>query len=277
MALAEVSVPSDPANLPQIAGLYSQLAGVLAGFAFAAVMALAVAQVTQGTQSSHAFESFVPLVGAFVGLVASSLNYAIVAGEVAGTARIAELRTVAGFGFSVSGMMLFLSILILLRGLHADLRQRHSKAPTPPVNIDVSKRAADVTRGIIGGLFPLLVGLLYGGLRDHLDLVYGPVANGLRWPDYVAFAILLAALVDVGWTVRTKYSDLASCTSTTPLKRITVVSVIFMLVSLLGTNVLIPFVPRTTPLPDPVSLSFVVLFAVFGSWLHRIAAVYRSP
>jgi hypothetical protein len=87
LAAAAIDAP----NLPAVAGLYSQLAGVLAGFGFAGVITLIAAQLASGHSASSTLQSGSALVGAFIALVMSSLNYAVVAGEIAGTSRVVAL------------------------------------------------------------------------------------------------------------------------------------------------------------------------------------------
>lgn len=255
----------DVANLPQIAGLYSQLAGVLAGFAFATLTALVIAQVTSGTTTSRTLESFIPLVGAFIGLTVSSLNYAIVAGEVQGTARVADLQTVAGVGFAVAGLMLFYSLLVLLRGLEKDA----------PLSIDISERASKITRFIIGALVPVLTLLMYSGLRDHLDVVRGPIyKTGLLWADKTALVIVPVSAVGSFWIAAKRYYTIN--TSVRPVRYLTIASVLIALASLLAANVLIPFESKSEALPDLAPLLIVAGFSLFATLVHCSAATYTS-
>jgi hypothetical protein len=65
-------VNSDVQNFGAIAGFYSQLAGVLAGFAFAGLIALVAAQLTSENRASITLQSFAPLISSLIGLIASS-------------------------------------------------------------------------------------------------------------------------------------------------------------------------------------------------------------
>lgn len=121
----------DTIDYSAVAGFYSQLAGVLAGFAFAGchhtgLVALEAAQLTSGNRAGIALQSFAPLISSFIGLVATSLNYAIIASE-GHTARGAGLETVGGIGFCVAGLMLFYSILVLLHGVASDVSKAESR------------------------------------------------------------------------------------------------------------------------------------------------------
>jgi hypothetical protein len=251
-------------NLPQIAGLYSQLAGVLAGFAFATLTALVIAQVTSGSTTNQTLGSFMPFLGTFIGLVLSSLNYAIIAGEIVGTPRVADLQTVAGVGFATAGLMLFYSILVLLRGLEKD-------APTSRA---ISERAAKLTRGIVGGMVPFLTALLYSGLRDHLDAAYGRIQSQLHWTDIVSWTIILLSSVG-SVLIAFKYYD-GQNHSIQPVRRITIAAVCISFISLLGVSLLTTVVGPDTAIPDFVPLILLASFAAFASAVHGSAATYRA-
>lgn len=160
------------------AELYSQLAGLLAGFAFAGLVALVTAQLSGGASTPRAFQSFVPLVGAFTGLISSSLNYAIIASTKA-NAPASLIETVAGIGFAVAGLMLFLSILTLLHGAASD---------RPAAWSDAAVRF--VRRLTLLGVTPTVLLLLYGGTRDNETYRYGG-NGGFHWVDFVDVAIMV--------------------------------------------------------------------------------------
>ena len=120
-----IAADDDPAifltNFSTAASLYSQPAGVLAGFAFAGLVALISVRLAGGsTAAPNLPQSYAPLTRAFLGLVATSLNYAIVAGDQSNSGRNASLETAGGVGFAVAGAMLVFSILILLHAVERD-------------------------------------------------------------------------------------------------------------------------------------------------------------
>ena len=81
----------------------------------------AVPTATGGsTAAPNLPQSYAPLTRAFLGLVATSLNYAIVAGDQSNSGRNASLETAGGVGFAVAGAMLVFSILILLHAVERD-------------------------------------------------------------------------------------------------------------------------------------------------------------
>jgi Co/Zn/Cd efflux system component len=122
-----------PFNIAITAGFYSQLAGVLAGFAFAALILLLTVRLappsTPPTTPSPFARSTRVLVVAFVGLVLTSVNYAVLAGDTSNSPRSALLELLAGLGFASSGALLLYAIALTFDGVnrasgpvaHADL------------------------------------------------------------------------------------------------------------------------------------------------------------
>ena len=106
LTLAALAVPRC-ANQPTFsitttAGLYSQLAGVLAGFAFTSLMLLTTA--SGRIQSSRAFTDATRiLVASFLALILTSVNYAVLAGDPGTDGRTASEEPILGVGFAVAG------------------------------------------------------------------------------------------------------------------------------------------------------------------------------
>jgi hypothetical protein len=178
-----------PENLPQVAGYYSQLAAVLAGFSFAGLIALLTTH-RGASANDPQFRSIGPLIAAFVGLVASSLDYALLAGEPAGTARVASLQTMAGLGFAVAGIMMIYSLLVLM----SDLRQG---ASTPRAGV---ADAISLLRNLLVLVLPpLFVLLMWSGVTDHVSQKYGSgslFGNGLnRYGAAVLAAVTVVVIV----------------------------------------------------------------------------------
>ncbi len=105
----------------QVAALYSQLTGVLAGFAFAALVLVLTRRLEGSETPSHHSEgnggvdgALGLLFSAFIGLALSSLAYAVIAGETTNPARASLEHVIAGAGFGVSAMVLMLALLELL-------------------------------------------------------------------------------------------------------------------------------------------------------------------
>lgn len=163
--------------------------------------------------------------------------------------------------------MLFYSVLVLLRGLEKDALSTAS--------VNASERAASLTRGIIGGMVPLLVGLLYGGVRDHLDIAYGRIQTGVQWADIFSWSVAALAIVGSVLIAVRKYGT--PDTSNVPVRRLTVASVVLSLASLVGTNVLITISDKDSLLPDVTSSGLLAGFAIFGTLVHNSAAKYRAP
>ncbi len=173
-------------NLAQTAGLYSTLAGVLAGFAFAALILLITARLTSPGANVEAFAHAAQvLLAAFVGLVLTSLNYAILAGERYSGGRAASEMLVASVGFAASGVLLLYALAVTL-----DTADKSVGAATSPL-----ARVAARLRAL-AALFvtPLLVFYAQIGAEDYRAVHSGPdtALNLFGW-GLVALQALLSA------------------------------------------------------------------------------------
>jgi hypothetical protein len=105
----------------QVGSLYSQLTGVLAGFAFAGLV-LVITQRLERSSSPHSVDrSFergaVLLFSSFLGLTLTSLGYGVIGGETGNSQRAAIEHVVSGAGFAAATLVLLLAILELIRPL----------------------------------------------------------------------------------------------------------------------------------------------------------------
>ncbi|PRY36625.1 hypothetical protein LY71_12546 [Geodermatophilus tzadiensis] len=97
-----------------IGGLYSQLTGVLAGFAFAG-LALVITQRLTSDPDEHQDEveetdnSALLLFAAFLGLALCSLGYAVLGGEENRNLATVE-HVVMGVGFTSAGLLMLLAL-----------------------------------------------------------------------------------------------------------------------------------------------------------------------
>lgn len=258
---APIDLASKFSNFPQIAGFYSQLAGVLAGFAFAGLITLIASQLVSGSVADITLRSYRPLIGAFLGLVATSLNYAIVAGEDRDTPRLAELEVTAGLGFCVAGSMALYSILVLLRGVQKDLSG----------NGTMSGRTADLLRGtLVFGVCPLLIIMMYGTVRDHNIAKYGN--SEFRGLDIAVLAVLVATLLYVPF-IASRFRR--PMTSSALVDNISRIGVTIAVASLLASTLTISFSSQDDTVPDLMPLLCVITLAMFNSLVMYSAARYR--
>jgi hypothetical protein len=106
-------------NLASIAVSYAQLTGVLAGFAFTAlVFVLTQAQQDEvGSTRAGRGRVLLAFFSAFVALVFASLMYSVLAGDTATEAhgRAAALELVDGVPFGLSAIMLFQGVTLLIQ------------------------------------------------------------------------------------------------------------------------------------------------------------------
>ncbi|WP_214405676.1 hypothetical protein [Pseudonocardia lacus] len=163
----------------ETAGLYSQFTGVLAGFAFASIVALLSVRLTVATTTPHLARSYAPLMGALLALIATSLNYAVVASDTSDTSRTASLELTAGAGFAAAGLMLIYSILTVLRAVELDA----------PDSTGVAARAAKLTeRLLILGACPVIMLLMNGAIQDHIGATASSEADDARFAELLGVA-----------------------------------------------------------------------------------------
>lgn len=253
--------PGEFSNFPQIAGFYSQLAGVLAGFAFAALITLIASQLVAASSLDMTLRSYRPLISAFLGLVATSLNYAIIAGEERDTARLAELEITAGAGFCVAALMVLYAILVLLRGVEKDL----AAAGT------MSGRTADLLRNtLVFGVCPLLTVMMYGTLRDHNLVKYGD--SQFRGLDLAALIIL--ALTIALWPFMIAFFKLPSGGSAM-IENISRGGVAIAVLSLLASTLTISFSSSGSSRSDCFPLVCLLVLTLHNWSVMYSAARYK--
>lgn len=257
---SSVLITSETANLAEIAGYYSQLAGVLAGFSFAALVAIVTVR-RDGNASASFRSSLAPLASAFIALIASSLNYAVMSGEPVGSARLAVLQAISGMGFSVAGFMLVYSVLVLLG------ERRAGEDPAALVFL----------RRLTVYVFPpLLVLLMWGGLRDHLGLKYpGDDFVAADWVAVGALAVVVIACVAVGLTARDAAGERDRIVELLPG-----CGAYLAFFSLICSTALISLTPPDAVLPDVIPVialligsAFCVFVAYSAARRHHVAEV----
>jgi hypothetical protein len=261
---AELSNSSDIPNFPTIAAAYSQLAGLLAGFAFASLIALIVAQITVDTEAPRSLRSYTPLIAAFISLVMASLDYAVVAGDQSGTGRAAALETTAGIGFCIAGTMLLFSILTLVRGVEKDVERGRA----------VTRRTGNMLCAVVVfGLSPLLTALLYGGIRDSGILQH----DSNSYFDPVDVFALVLFVVNVGsgswifFRYRAKPKHLPRLASILPIAAIAI-----SMLSTLGVTLTLSFMERTSFQSQYLSMGEMLLLNVFSLGVSYLAVRYDA-
>ncbi|MCQ9134027.1 hypothetical protein [Streptomyces hilarionis] len=167
-------------DVKTIAELYSQLSGVLAGFALAAVFIIISHFLGEaappGRRDGVLHHALPALIAALLGLIFSSLTYCIVAADGDNASRALFEHLLAGVGFSVAGALLVLAAVLLIEGV----------LPHDPVHY---------ARRLLGQCAPLpMFALLCEGVYAH-----GKAYHGGRAPGWlgILIAVLLSALLAV--------------------------------------------------------------------------------
>ncbi|MFF1497184.1 hypothetical protein [Streptomyces sp. NPDC058304] len=156
---------NSPLDFTQVANLYAQLSGTLAGFALAAVF-IVVSHLLGGAppvgRREEALDKAVPvLLSALLGLILTSLAYCIIASDGQNTGRAIVEHDVAGVAFSVSGAMLIFAAILLLESV-------------------LPHTAADHGRRLLGQCAPLpMFTLLCNGVYEYGRAYYTTVPGWL--------------------------------------------------------------------------------------------------
>jgi uncharacterized membrane protein YidH (DUF202 family) len=116
--------PSSSFDIRATAGFYSTVAGVMAGFAFAALFYFITSQTSPRSNVATGPDAHTTdrrdlaaqaLGAAFGTLLLSSITYAVLAGEPKSAGRAATIEVVAGVGFAVGAIHLFYAIVLMIR------------------------------------------------------------------------------------------------------------------------------------------------------------------
>jgi hypothetical protein len=107
--------PSDPAfSIAETAALYAQTAGVLAGFAFSALVFLSRPRDGERRVGGLALT----MIAAFVSLVISSLMWSVLAGEAAARGRATSEELANGLPFTMAIIMIFYGVSLMMGASH---------------------------------------------------------------------------------------------------------------------------------------------------------------
>ncbi|GAA3539527.1 hypothetical protein [Kribbella ginsengisoli] len=106
-------------DIAATAGLYSALTGVLAGFAFTALILVPSLVLSTGRRlgeevAGHIADAARVLVSAFLALVLASINYAVLGGEPTSGGRAAAGELLAGVGLAVAAILMIYAIVLTL-------------------------------------------------------------------------------------------------------------------------------------------------------------------
>jgi hypothetical protein len=177
-----------PFSITTTAGYYSQLAGVLAGFAFTALIFLATARITR-EDSRDAFASALRvLVAGFLALILTSLGYAVLAGEPGTDGRTASDEPLLGVGFAIAGTLVVYAIVLTLDA--AD-----QLVPWPSAALQ--QVGASTRHAIAVGVAPLLILYIYLGVQDYEVIRYCP-GHGVEPLDVMGWSLIGLQIV-VSW------------------------------------------------------------------------------
>ena len=173
-----------PFEIAASAGWYSAIAGLLAGFAFVAVLLPLDHESSEGddTQTGHAVVAFV---SAFFSLLTVSIAYAVLAGRTGE----GEVTAVAAHEQMLVGAAFGLSTLLLLLGLRGVLR-----------SYGANRRVFSSAQGVIVAVTAVLGPLMVVGLQfsNALDLQRYRVVTGAADEQCGPGGLPIGVLVNLG-------------------------------------------------------------------------------
>jgi hypothetical protein len=173
-------------DIPATAGLYSTLAGVLAGFAFTALMSLLALRVAATAEDDRRLGSVVEvLLAAFIALVLSSLTYAALGGEPESGGRSASEEILAGVGLVVAALLLLYSVPLTIEA---------SRPFASSGDTGTYAAARFIRRVLVHAVGPLVVFYLALGVEDYLTVRDG-VDRDASTLDIVSVSLAVAALI----------------------------------------------------------------------------------
>jgi hypothetical protein len=176
------------------AGFYSQLAGVLAGFAFTALVFLITTRLSNSKGASEvsgdAFaDAYRVLAAAFLGLLLTSLNYAVFAGDKIAAGRTASEESILGTGFAVSALLLIYAIVLILDG---------AELASPDISAARRSVAISVRDSVAIYIAPLVVLYINLGNTDYEASRYG-AEHGLTALSILGWLVVgLQAIISWG-------------------------------------------------------------------------------
>ena len=155
-------------DIPQIASLNSQLAGVLAGFAFTGIIFIITTRLTVKSDQPVLDNSTYVLITGLMGLVMSSINYSVVSGDSYDAGRSELIDLVAEIGFVTAGPLIVYVVLLMLMG-KAEPRSHRSIA-----SIEVIQALRFI---LIVAIPSLLIALVFAATTDPQAVGFGPKAD----------------------------------------------------------------------------------------------------
>lgn len=195
-------------EITTIAASLSQLAGLLAGFAFSGLVFLVSTRIKVPDPQDAFAPAVWTLITAFLGLVLSSLGYAALTGEPSEAhTRSADTEPVVGVGFAVAGALVIYAIVLTLDAAER-LVQTSSKA---------HRQVSSSTRHILAAFVsPLLVFYIYLAIQDYEAARYG-ACHRVEPLDWFGISLVITQMIAswffypfmLGQYIRAKSSDAA--------------------------------------------------------------------
>ncbi len=190
-------------NISNTAGSYSALAAVLAGFAFNSLILIVTMRLTDRRTIRGFAAPARAILGAFIGLVLTSVSYAVLSGE-KGNGRVTAEELFVGIGFVASIMLLLFAIALSLDAA-ASAPSGEETSVDPLIgkeresDEDFLGSVSDSLRAFVSvALTPLVMVFVYLASTDYQDVRWGH-RHPTTCIDWLAYILIVAQCI-VGMT-----------------------------------------------------------------------------
>lgn len=217
-------------DISTTAGWYSALAAVLAGFAFNGLIVIVNMRIADGRSARGFAAPARAIIVTFIGLVLTSVSYAVMSGE-RGNRRIAAEELFVAIGFAVSIFLLLFAITLVLDAAASapgvvEPNQNADSHPNLDPDEDFLGPVADFLRAFVSVvLAPVTMAFLVLAATDYKDVRYGYQESAL-FIDYLGYFLIAAQFVVglVFWFGRESRHPLGGDQHHSTVRRFTVVS-----------------------------------------------------
>jgi hypothetical protein len=176
-----------------VAGFFSQLAAVLAGFAFAGIITVIAAKLSSGDRAKDSMNSLGPLSASYLAMVMSSVEFAVIAGEGPYSGRGTTLMILAGSGFCAASLVLIYAVLVLLHGVEFDVE---SPGLAPAVSL--------IRNALIFGIGPIMILANSSPAAAISATIYGSGSGGQLLDYTIAITTVLSMIIGATLVVRSR-------------------------------------------------------------------------
>jgi hypothetical protein len=192
LASAQVRCSLSDFDIISVSRGYCTIAGVMAGFAFAALIAILTTFAGRSARQANQFGAASQVLAiAFMGLLLSAVSYAVLTGENANGPRTAAEEIFAGIAFSASAVLLIYAIVLTFEAASGLPASHRALGPTS------LERAGERMREFGGVVFaPLAMAYIFLGSSDYTTTRYPQ--HTPAWINWFGIGLIVLQLLIAG-------------------------------------------------------------------------------